>query len=154
MSTEPKRYAPNLSADGYASHPGVDPQGEYVRYSDYSALARSRDDWHRIADERSAALNKAYAEIDTLRAQLRASEEKAANWDALMHCRMRTLGGAKLTDESTPYSYLVLELWTAHPEPTDQPWLAELFAAFMVKARAAALQSTPQLAKNEGEKHE
>lgn len=70
--------------------------------------------------------------------ELQALADKARKWDALMNCRIRTLGGAKI-DDAGPYAYLTLEFWTGHPagNESDQPFVREWFERFMRKAEAA-----------------
>jgi hypothetical protein len=97
--------------------------GEMVTYADHVA-------------EVTAAVQRATYEHHRRLTQVRDElGNKAENWDALMACRMRTVGGAGLSQgDDGPYSYITMEFWTGHPDQTDQPWIQEHFGRFIAKA--------------------
>ncbi len=94
----------------------------YVLASDYDALARERDSLQSDFDDLLEQRRAEFAESESLRAQLRASREAA------QHAR----------------PYMAINVYCANDDEDH----------FRMACRMvdAALQSTPQLAKNEGEK--
>lgn len=125
---EPKRY--EIRSGALAEIPR-DGQTTVIvmQAAAYDALARELATYKQNDARRMEICNALQAELDTLRAQLRASRE-----DARARSMFDRTAAAK--------GFVNAPQWDELAEETRQTY----------RDRVAALQSTPQLAKNEGEK--
>ncbi len=141
MSTEPKLKCKHgegsdCATCAFLDDPRVD--------AEISALARERDSWKDLYSKERADYQILLTELNTLRAQLRASREDAERYRWFKREYSATWQEAVTGGDGVSYAPC-WELRVYLPTCNE----SQLDAAI-----DAALQSTPQLAKNEGEKHE